>query len=323
MKIIIIGLFSLFFIAGCGSSETTSYKVDASIGQDTQDKQVKLNQHSFDMKLNFVKYNKQDNSLSIQYKTGLPNGTKIELFLNPDQPDSWGKQYESIFEYTQRINQNKTASVKNGLLNYYFKSSDFHHQLFPNSVLFSILRIQVSDTTNAFIKDKFGNAKDFESKYKSLTKQKTLYGSQYCYAVESDDEDSYEINYEPEYSLKSANTLDDIYAYYQKGTVPYKELEKSPSEYENKPASYTGQVLQIHSEETGKGIRKNTFVRLAVNGNPDEVLYVTFQDDFGMEGVVRDDTITVYGNLNGTETYTSTAGYEITIPSMKAIIFKK
>ncbi|WP_204412783.1 hypothetical protein [Bacillus tianshenii] len=113
-----------------------------------------------------------------------------------------------------------------------------------------------------------------------------------------------------------------VQAYFNQSPVAYKELEKSFSKYEGTPVTFTGEVLQIQEYEQEEGIRIDTEMRLAINGNYDEVIFVTFQNSFGMEGIVSEDTVTVSGVLTGSVTYESVSGYEITIPSMEAIIYQ-
>jgi hypothetical protein len=70
-----------------------------------------------------------------------------------------------------------------------------------------------------------------------------------------------------------------------------------------------------------KGYSKETIIRLNVSDDPNEVIYVVYNSGFGTE-FVRDDNITVYGNITGSITYESVAGYQITIPSMEAVVIE-
>ena len=95
--------------------------------------------------------------------------------------------------------------------------------------------------------------------------------------------------------------------------ISYKQLTKDPNSFMGKTASFTGQILEIQqSGDTG-------ILRLSVTNlgygiwDPNDVIYVTYNK---ATQAVQDDIVTVTGTLTGTETYTSQANYQITIPSM-------
>jgi hypothetical protein len=63
-----------------------------------------------------------------------------------------------------------------------------------------------------------------------------------------------------------------------------------------------------------------TVIRLSVTQDSfgwssDNIVFVTY---VGETKYVKNDVVTVYGSLNGSKTYESEAGYQITIPSMEA-----
>lgn len=57
-------------------------------------------------------------------------------------------------------------------------------------------------------------------------------------------------------------------------------------------------------------------IRLAVNGDYDKVILLTYSKNSVNTRILEDDIITVYGLSTGLKTYTSTIGKEITIPSV-------
>lgn len=50
-------------------------------------------------------------------------------------------------------------------------------------------------------------------------------------------------------------------------------------------------------------------------------MYVTYNSSFTTD-FVRDDTVTIYGELTGSTTYESVTGYNITIPSVEVVIIE-
>ena len=57
-------------------------------------------------------------------------------------------------------------------------------------------------------------------------------------------------------------------------------------------------------------------IRLAVNGDYDNIMYCAYDSSIVTSRVLEDDYITVMGVSTDLLTYTSTMGGEITIPSM-------
>jgi hypothetical protein len=96
----------------------------------------------------------------------------------------------------------------------------------------------------------------------------------------------------------------------------YEQIARNPDSYMNKYAVFEGQVVQV-MESSG------TYV-LRVNVTPGEyywedTIYVTYvKKDSTEPRILEDDIITMYGILEGTETYTAVLGNTITIPKMTA-----
>lgn len=89
--------------------------------------------------------------------------------------------------------------------------------------------------------------------------------------------------------------------------ISYKQLEKNPDKYAGQRVKFTGTIFQI--QESGDF----TSILLDVGGYDNiSVLYD------GTTNAVEDSTITVYGEILGSYTYESVAGYQITVPQMNA-----
>ncbi len=93
--------------------------------------------------------------------------------------------------------------------------------------------------------------------------------------------------------------------------ITYNQLARTPDEYKGQKCKFRGKVLQV---QEGDNI---VVMRLAVNGNYDNVLYVVATSKvLNGERILENDYITVYGTSTGIYTYTSVLGASISIPSM-------
>lgn len=96
--------------------------------------------------------------------------------------------------------------------------------------------------------------------------------------------------------------------------IEYAQLEKNPDRYAGEYVKYQGQVVQIQEGDN------MTSIRLAVTQdsygyNSDDIVYVEYD---GYTDFVDDDIVTIYGEVYGSYSYTSQAGWEITIPAVIA-----
>lgn len=99
----------------------------------------------------------------------------------------------------------------------------------------------------------------------------------------------------------------------QAQTVSYAQLIKDPDSYQGTITKFTGQIEQI--EQSGDtGIMLLSVTNQGYGIWTDNV-YVEYNQP---TQAVEDDVVTVYGMLNGTQTYTSEANYQITIPDLVA-----
>lgn len=97
--------------------------------------------------------------------------------------------------------------------------------------------------------------------------------------------------------------------------ITFDQIARTPDDYKGKKIEFTGKVLQVMEEDD------YTQIRLAVNGDYDNVILVDIDSDI-MNGsrILEDDLVTVSGISDGTTTYESTSGANITIPAMTAKI---
>ncbi|WOO34905.1 toxin regulator [Anaerocolumna sp. AGMB13020] len=92
--------------------------------------------------------------------------------------------------------------------------------------------------------------------------------------------------------------------------ITYSQLARTPDKYTNKKVKFSGEVLQVME---GDGYNQ---MRLAVNSEYDDVLYVEYDPSIVSIRILEDDYITIYGVSYGLFSYQSTMGGTITIPSV-------
>jgi len=91
--------------------------------------------------------------------------------------------------------------------------------------------------------------------------------------------------------------------------ISYKKLEKAPNKRSGENYTFSGEVLQIQEEGN------QTYIRLGVDAYGNDVIWVTYD---GALDVYEGDYITIWGEVTGTYSYTSTANWHIDIPSIHA-----
>lgn len=102
-------------------------------------------------------------------------------------------------------------------------------------------------------------------------------------------------------------------------TIEYAQMIKNPDRHAGEYVKYRGQIIQIQEGED------MTVIRLAVTQesygwNSSEVIWVEVD---GYTDFVDEDIVTVYGTVVGSHSYTSQAGWEITVPAMLADTVEK
>lgn len=120
-------------------------------------------------------------------------------------------------------------------------------------------------------------------------------------------------------TTKPVQTDEEIIQTYKEEcqTYNYKDIFRYAEDYKGKYVKYTGEVIQVmeDSYETKKMYILRVDVTKTDYGYEDTV-YVRY---FPMENaprILEDDIITIYGELDGLETYTSIMESSVTIPAI-------
>ncbi|MET3507013.1 hypothetical protein [Halalkalibacter oceani] len=100
--------------------------------------------------------------------------------------------------------------------------------------------------------------------------------------------------------------------------ISFAHLNKNPDRYAGEYVKYTGEIVQI---QEGDGW---TIIRLAVTESSygydfNDIVWVEYE---GYTDFIDEDIVTVYGTIMGSHSYTSQAGWEITVPALLADIIE-
>lgn len=111
----------------------------------------------------------------------------------------------------------------------------------------------------------------------------------------------------------SSSSSDDPASY--KTGITYDQIARTPDDYKGKKMQFTGKVVQVVED------KDETDIRLAVDGNYDNIIMVGFDPDI-LNGsrVLEDDLVTISGKSVGTISYKSTNDGKITVPAIMAKI---
>lgn len=97
-------------------------------------------------------------------------------------------------------------------------------------------------------------------------------------------------------------------------TIDYAQLKKNPDRYKGEYVKYTGEVLQILEGDDITNIRL-AVTKSSYGYNSNDVIFVEYP---GYTDFVDDDIVTVYGEIYGSYSYESQAGYNISLPGLLA-----
>ena len=100
-------------------------------------------------------------------------------------------------------------------------------------------------------------------------------------------------------------------------TYSYNEIARNPDDYLDKPAKLRGKVIQIQETK----LLGSTYYVMRVNITKgkyswSDTVYATYFPKSGEDRILTDDIITMWGTLQGTETYTTVLGASVTIPKI-------
>ena len=97
-------------------------------------------------------------------------------------------------------------------------------------------------------------------------------------------------------------------------TIDFAHLNKNADKYAGEPYKFYGQIVQIMESNSYTTIRMSV-TQTSYGWSLSDIIYVEYD---GTTDFVEDDVITVYGTVFGSHSYTSQAGYNISLPAVIA-----
>ena len=95
------------------------------------------------------------------------------------------------------------------------------------------------------------------------------------------------------------------------GGPTYGQLERNPAKYYGHPAKFSGRILEVYDRPDG-----TTFMRISTKSYGRNPIVTNFVPGQGGEILERGIKLGFAGYLTGAYSYTSRAGWRITVPSM-------
>lgn len=96
-------------------------------------------------------------------------------------------------------------------------------------------------------------------------------------------------------------------------TFSYDQAARDPDSLNGNLSTFSGRVVQVMQQDNIYVLRVNK------DNDYDCTIYVIYMAEEGAPRILEDDNITLWGTLNGLETYTTIFGASVTIPSFVAI----
>ena len=101
--------------------------------------------------------------------------------------------------------------------------------------------------------------------------------------------------------------------------LSYKDVLRNPENYKNRNAYWFGEIVQVVSKSSYSSIFRIDVdcEKLHYSGGYlcTDTIYVVYN---GSESFIEDDMVSMWGTMDGTQTYTSVLGSQITIPKFQA-----
>lgn len=256
-------------------------------------------------------FNKKKNTVSALINTNLPEGTLARLHLQSEKQNAAGENVSLLLDQETIVKDGKFTVTEVPLT----------YQEFPQENIPYALSLDI-ETGNEVNEGK----KEIENLYMNTTLSE--YDDHNTVSLDEADSVVIKEGYTPEEvkritaereRLEKEKEAQELKAKKDSAkTVRYGELKKNPNAFADEYVKFQGEILQIMEDGTQADIR------LAVTKDSygydfNDVVYVTYQ---GTTTFIEEDVITIYGTVQGSHTYESTAGHTITIPLIEANIME-
>ncbi|TCI77705.1 hypothetical protein EVJ20_07015 [Exiguobacterium sp. SH0S1] len=119
---------------------------------------------------------------------------------------------------------------------------------------------------------------------------------------------------EEERKLREAEEAKEKEAAFANSTIEFKHLSKGADRYAGEAVRFKGEIVQIQEDEEGTTIRL-AVTQTSYGWSPNDIIMLYYPE---LTDFFTDDVVTVDGYIIGDHTYTSQAGWDITVPLIGA-----
>ncbi|MBM7095742.1 hypothetical protein JSY36_08250 [Bacillus sp. H-16] len=299
------GITTLSFIGGLLLFGTISYMLfeDYASTEDTVQAEQYSNpfdHNEFVFEIEDVQYNEETDELDVSITTNLPDASFVRVGLTDVEPEETDEVTGSV---VNQLTDFEYFMVLRGEINV-----SFSHEVVP--FINGDYRFSVSLDIGEFntgLGESLGGKTNFEIHFDNI--------------VTHGDEEEYGIYLGQEtFTVTDTKSLKDFASEYKSSAekIRFAELDKNTSPYEGTVTVFKGEIMQV-MEDDQFGIIRLAVTEKSFGYSSSDVIYVTY--DFPTP-FVKDDIVTVYGSVEGSHTYESTAGYNITLPHIKAMFIE-
>ncbi|UZJ79330.1 hypothetical protein [Fictibacillus sp. KU28468] len=290
--------FVIAFIFSCMSINTVP--VSGTDHKQASKKEVKpVKKKTLYIKQEQVTYDKAKDTVVFSGKTNLNDGTEVGVGIEDKDTDETygggGKVKDGKF------------TVKMGEEYYLIENGNYEVSA----------TVYVDTANNLKFPEKYGHYNTFHQNYKVLKGEIVPDGKHYNMGF-------YHLG---KIKITNAHTKEEVEKYDESlkkqeeqerkqsaKTIRYGELEKNPDTFKGDFVKFQGQIVQIMEKDGSTDIRL-AVTKASYGYDINDIVYVTYS---GTTPFIKDDTVTVYGTIEGSLSYKSQAGFEITVPHLEA-----
>jgi len=301
VAVVIILIILIVSVLGLSSKKTTAH--------------TKSGQTVYQLKISSVKVDDMSN-WEIKGATNAPDGAKLfATYGDETDSDSFGVNAavsKSTTSWSKVVNGKFTMLVDPLTLHYessYKPGEKIKAYLFAVTKLSgSVSKYSVEPKISSSLKTAI--SKSIKATSLEMSSSQADY---YNKLGNSDSSSSSSSTAESSSAAESSSSSDDPTSY--KTGITYDQIARTPDDYKGKKMQFTGKVVQVVED------KDETDIRLAVDGNYDNIIMVGFDPDI-LNGsrVLEDDLVTISGKSVGTVSYKSTNDGKITVPAIMAKI---
>lgn len=309
------GVCTVLFFGSLSSEESTpvatpDVETEVSAEEDVDEEKVEESKkeepkQELYIKLVAANHDPASEVITIETETNLPDNTVVYFALKGDEENDYPVVPDS-------------AEVKDGKISVTLGDYEDEYdgrELIPNGKfkLHASFSVDSERDANTHITEAYGNYDDFKKKYTINGDSKETDNG---FLVENISLGEMDIT--EGYSEEEIASLQLEKKKSKATTIDFKQLDKNADRHAGEYVTYTGEIVQIME---GDNV---TQIRLAVTEesygyNPSELIFVEYE---GYTDFVEEDIVTIYGTVYGSFTYTSQAGYNISLPGILADIIE-